>query len=92
MMYPYLTLADETEIVHSHIKEKDNNKTVEVNFERPKPFGFDSARCEIPSYIWLMREGFTDEDISRFETFLQANAHTIIKYAEIGGINVAKAV
>ena len=31
MMYPYMTLADETEIVHSHIIEKDGMKKVIVN-------------------------------------------------------------
>ena len=31
MMYPYMTLADETEIVHSQIIEKDGMKKVIVN-------------------------------------------------------------
>ena len=35
MMYPYMILADETEIVHSQIIEKDGMKKVIVNFERP---------------------------------------------------------
>jgi hypothetical protein len=87
-----MTLADETEIVHSHLKEQDGVKTVEVHFERPKPYGFDSARCRLPSYKWIMRDGFTDEEISGFEFLLQNNAHTIIKYAETGGISVAKVV
>ena len=30
MMYPYITLADETEITHSHIIKKDGVQTVEV--------------------------------------------------------------
>ena len=52
MMYPYMTLADETEIVHSQIVEKDGMKKVIVNFERPTEDGFDSARCELPDYKW----------------------------------------
>ena len=39
MMYPYMTLADETEIVHSQIIEKDGIKNVIVNFERPTENG-----------------------------------------------------
>ena len=39
MMYPYMTLADETEIVHSQIIEKDGIKKVIVNFERPTENG-----------------------------------------------------
>ena len=31
MMYPYMTLADETEIVHSQIIEKDGMKKVNIN-------------------------------------------------------------
>ena len=92
MMYPYMTLADETEIVHSHLKEKNGTETVEINFERPKPYGFDSARCELPSYTWISRDGFTDEEIRQFEDFLRNNAHTILKYAALGGVSVAKAV
>lgn len=34
MMYPYMILADETEIVHSQIIEKDGMKKIIVNFER----------------------------------------------------------
>ena len=58
MMYPYMTLADETEIVHSQIIEKDGMKKVIVNFERPTENGFDSARCELPDYKWTEREGY----------------------------------
>ena len=32
MMYPYMTLADETEIVHSQVIEEDGKKKVIVNF------------------------------------------------------------
>jgi hypothetical protein len=91
-MYPYITLADDTEVVHSHLKETDGKKFVDVHFERPRPYGFDSARCVLPTYRWVTRDGFTDEEIAGFEFFLQANAHLIFKYAELGGINVAKVV
>ena len=32
MMYPYMTLADETEIVHSQIIEKDGQKKGDCKF------------------------------------------------------------
>ena len=50
MMYPYMTLADETEIVHSQVFEEDGVKKIIVHFERATEHGFDSARCELPSY------------------------------------------
>ena len=70
MMYPYMILADETEIVHSQIIEKDGMKKVIVNFERPTENGFDSARCELPDYKWTDRQGYSDEEIAMFEELL----------------------
>ena len=78
-MYPYMKLADETEIVHSHLIEEDGVKKVLVNFERPTEEGFDSARCELPSYRWLMREGYSSEELRQFEQFLHDNAHLFYK-------------
>ena len=90
MMYPYMTLDDETEIVHSQLIEDENGKQkVIVNFERPTETGFDSARCELPDYTWTEREGYSDEEISMFEKLLQCNAHLLYKYAANGGIHIA---
>ena len=74
MMYPYMTLSDETEIVHSQIIEKDEKRKIIVNFERPTENGFDSARCELPDY--------SDEEIAMFEKLLHTNTHLLYKYAE----------
>lgn len=89
MMYPYITLADETEIVHSHVIEDDGIQKVLVPFERATEDGFDSARCELPTYRWLSREGFTDEEITLFEQLLRSNAHLLYKYAADGGVQIA---
>lgn len=58
MMYPYITLADDTEITHSHLIEREGTQSVEVHFERPTEDGFISARCVLPSYEWKFNEGF----------------------------------
>jgi len=92
MMYPYMTLADETEIVHSHLKDENGTKTVLIHFERAKPYGFDSARISLPSYEWLIRDGFTEKEIKMFEEFTARHAHSLFYYAEIGGLDIAKAV
>ena len=89
MMYPYMTLSDETEIVHSQIIEEDGQKKVFAHFERPTEDGFDSARCELPEYRWVSREGFSDEEIQMFEKLLESNAHLLYKYAANGGISIA---
>lgn len=89
MMYPYIVLADETEVTHSHIIEKEDVQQVEVHFERPTEKGFDMARCILPSYTWIKVEGFTDREIENFNEFLKHNAHLLYKYAAIGGIQIA---
>ena len=81
MMYPYMTLSDETEIVHSQLIEDKGIKKVIVNFERPTDNGFDSARCELPEYKWT--------EIAFFEKLLHSNAHLLYKYAANGGIKIA---
>lgn len=89
MMYPYMTLADETEIVHSQIIEENGVQKVVVHFERPTEDGFDSARCELPSYKWIIKEGYSDDEITMFEQLLHSNAHLLYKYAASGGVQIA---
>lgn len=89
MMYPYMILADETEITHSQIIEENGKQCVEVHFERPKEGGFDTARCSLPTYIWIKREGFSDKEMEMFDKFLHSNAHLLYKYAAAGGIQIA---
>lgn len=89
MMYPYMTLSDETEIVHSQIIEKNGVDTLLVHFERPIDDGFDSARCELPSYLWVYNEGFSEDEIAFFTRLLESNAHLLYRYARNGGIQIA---
>ena len=89
MMYPYMQLPDETEIVHSQIIEEDGKKKVLVHFERPTENGFDSARCELPDYKWLYNTGYSEKEIRFFEELLHSNAHLIYKYAATGGVHIA---
>lgn len=86
MIYPYITLADETEITHTHIFEENGMKCVEVHFERPTENGFESARCLLPSYKWIIRNGFSNKEIADFEEMLRHNAHLIYRFAENGGV------
>lgn len=87
MMYPYMTLPDDTEITHSRLIEEGHK--VLVHFERPTEAGFDSARCELPSYTWLSREGYAEGEIAFFEEFLRNNAHLLYRYAASGGMKIA---
>ena len=50
MMYPFLTLADETEITYSEMK---SDGTVKVYIETPDEHdGFHNAVCWLPKYRW----------------------------------------
>lgn len=88
MMYPYMTLADETEIVHSQIIEEGDIQKVIVHFEHPAKEGFDSVRCELIEYKRIQEEGYSDEEIAVFEQLLHSNAHLLYKYAANGGIQI----
>lgn len=85
MMYPYMTLQDETEITHSQILEVGDKAMVEVHFERPTNNGFDSARCVLPDYTWKFNDGYSVSEIQEFEQFLHGNAHLLFKFARNGG-------
>lgn len=89
MMYPYMTLADETEIVHSQIINENGKEKVVVHFERPTGNGFDFARCELPEYCWVEKNGYSKDEIQIFDQLLHSNAHLIYKYAASGGIKIA---
>ena len=49
MRYPYMTLADETEISHSSMED---DGTVRVYIETPCEGGFHHAECILPGYQW----------------------------------------
>jgi len=80
MVYPYMILADGTEIVHTQVFEEDGIQKVEVHFERPTEDGFDTARCQLPSYTWLIKEGFSEDDMELFDQMMHSNAHLFYKY------------
>lgn len=82
MLYPFMTLEDETEIVHS---EMDGQGCVRVEIEKPVEGGFCSAVCTLPSYTWSEVEGFSPEEVSRYQKFLEKGAHLIMRFARDGG-------
>ena len=50
MLYPFMTLNDQTEIVHSEILERNGTEAVKVCIEKPIEGGFHSAVCYLPNY------------------------------------------
>ena len=78
MLRPYAQFPDETIIAYSDIRE---DQTVEIAIERPRDWGFDSARCLMPAYRWFDIDGFSDKDLAGFELFLRNNAPLIFEFA-----------
>ena len=86
MMYPFMQLADKTEIVHSDILP-DNR--VMVYIEKPVPGGFHSAACYLPAYEWSGVGGFKYADIEQFQEIIESTAHLIFRFAAGGGFENA---
>ncbi|MDO5135793.1 MAG: hypothetical protein Q4D55_07035 [Eubacteriales bacterium] len=83
MMYPFMTLNDETEIVHSDMQK---NGQVKVYIERPdEKYGFKYATCWLPQYEWENIFHFTKEEIKQFEEIIRSTAHLIIEFSQVGG-------
>lgn len=86
MMYPFLTLEDNTEIVHSEMLE---NGIVKVYVEKPVVGGFHNAWCILPEYRWEDICGFSNEDINRFQGIIESTAHLILRFSQEGGFENA---
>lgn len=87
MMYPFLTLDDGTEIVHSEMRP---DGTVKVYMEKPDEKDcFHHAACYLPSYRWEDVFGFSDDDIARFLEVIESTAHLILQFSQEGGFENA---
>ena len=84
MMYPFLTLDDQTEIVHSEMKPDGR---VKVYVEKPdeKDF-FHNAVCWLPGYQWEDINGFTPEEIAKYEEIIRSTEHLILEFSQRGGL------
>ena len=82
MMYPFLTLDDDTEIVHSDMGE---DGSVKVYVEKPVEGGFHSAVCMLPGYVWSEVDGLNKDEISRCDEVIRSTAHLIMRFAKNGG-------
>lgn len=87
MMYPFLTLDDGTEIVHSEMLP---DKRVKIYIEKPdEKYCFRHATCYLPEYKWEDIYHFSDEDIQRYQEIIESTAHLIIEFSQEGGFEHA---
>ncbi len=87
MMYPFVTLNDETEITHSQMQ---SDGRVKVYIETPdKRDGFHHATCYLPDYVWEDVCGYTDAEMEYFKDWVESTAHLIIEFSQKGGFGNA---
>ena len=82
--YPFLTLNDNTKIIHSEVLEKNGGEQVEVRIKKAVNGKIRSASCQLPDYIWENIVGFSEVEIKYFQGYLETIAHIIIQLAREG--------
>ena len=83
MMYPFMTLDDGTEIVHS---ETLPDGRVKVYIEKPDEKDcFHHATCFLPRYEWQDIFGFSEAEMDRYQDEMERTAHIILRLANEGG-------
>lgn len=87
MMYPFLTLDDETEIVHSNILPDGR---VRVYVEKPDEKDcFHHMTCYLPRYELTDIFGFSQNEIDKYMEIIRSTAHLILEFAGKGGVDNA---
>ncbi|MFR8547768.1 MAG: hypothetical protein ACLVEV_03970 [Lachnospiraceae bacterium] len=87
MMYPLLTLNDNTEITHSEMKPDGK---VKVYIETPdEKYCFRHATCWLPDYKWEDVYQYSDDDIAKLEEIIRSTAHLIMEFSQEGGFDNA---
>ena len=86
-MYPFMTLEDNTEIVHS---DMDKAGRVKVYIERPDADDcFHHVTCYLPDGTWVDNFGFSSEELSYFKEIVDSTANLILEFAANGGFEYA---
>ena len=87
MMYPFMTLPDNTEITHS---EMLSNRKVKVYIETPdEKDGFHNATCYLPDYEWKDINGYSKVEMNYFKELIESTAHLILEFSKEGGFDNA---
>lgn len=86
MMYPFMTIKDDIEVVHSEMKP---DGSVKVYFEQPVNLGFKSVECYLPKYEWKNNQGFSQEELDYFDEYVHSLAHVILDLSQKGGFDNA---
>ena len=84
MFYPYCTIGEDIEVVHTPLDETGHTL---VHIEIPDAkYCFKTMDCLIPSYRVSNIVGMTDDEVAYYVEFCRRHAHLLLKYASTGGI------
>ena len=87
MIYPFITLDDGAEIVHS---EMQDDGSVKVYVEKAdEKDGFHHMTCYLPSYEITELFGFSDNEKERYMDVIRSAANLIIEFSKDGGFENA---
>ena len=74
---------DETEIVHSEMKDG----IVKVYIETPdEKFCFKHATCYLPEKKWEDIYGYTDDELEYLKDVVYSESHLILEFSQTGGL------
>lgn len=88
MMYPFMTLNDNTEITFSSPLPTQSGERVKVYIETPIPDGFKNATCYLPQYEWH-NNGYSEMEMDRLNDLVKSVAHILLRLSKEGGIESA---
>lgn len=81
MMYAFMTLDDNTEIVHSQQLE---DGSVKVYIEKPDERDcFHHLTCYLPQYRLEDVYGFDDNEVNKYLDIIKSTAHLIMEIVDI---------
>lgn len=87
MMYKFMTLDDNAEIVHSQMLD---NGTVKVYVEKPDAKDcFHHMTCYLPSYTIAEVFGFSNEELERYLEVIRSTSNLILEFSKHGGFENA---
>lgn len=82
-MYPFMTLDNNTEIVHSEMLP-DNR--VKVYVEKPDAKDcFHNMTCYLPSYEIESINGFSEDEVAELMDIIRSTSHIIVEFSQEGG-------
>ena len=87
MVYPFLTLDDGAEIVHS---DMGADGRVKVYIEKPDAKDcFHHVTCYLPDGTWTDSFGFSQDELARYKEVINSTANLILEFAADGGFEHA---